>query len=211
MNIFSFKFPWKLALIKVVEIFSIAVITSLFIGIYLLGLIQGFTEGKKQAQEEFLAYIEDLSQAPTPTPKPTVSTTPIPTKKVIVTYEVNWGGPELWTAVNNRRTDFGVNSLEQRDELCTIASIRLNELLELGKLDGHEGFSNMSQRRPDLKWIFDKYSTIAEFLAVGGRTPEETVSLWEGTLGHKKLLTGGEYVWGCIYAQNTFAIAITAF
>ncbi len=99
----------------------------------------------------------------------------------------------------------------QRDELCTISSIRLNELLELEKLDAHEGFTNLEERRPDLAWIFEKYSTIAEFLAQGGDTPQETVSLWENTLGHKKLLTGGEYVWGCIYAQNSFAVAITAF
>jgi len=128
-----------------------------------------------------------------------------------VSPQVSWGGPELWAAVNKRRTELGVNPLSQKDELCTIASIRLNELLDLGKLDGHVGFSNLEERRADLKWIFDKYSNMAEFLAVGGKTPEETVSLWENTLGHKKLLTGGEYVWGCIYAQNTFAVAITAF
>lgn len=50
-----------------------------------------------------------------------------------------WGGPELWTAVNNRRVELGVNALSTKEELCTIASIRLNQLLELGKLDGHEG------------------------------------------------------------------------
>ena len=69
----------------------------------------------------------------------------------------------------------------------------------------------MAERRPDLKWIFDKYSTIAEFLAYGGLTPSETVGLWDNTLGHKKLLNGGEFVWGCVYAQNTFAVAISAY
>jgi len=24
-------------------------------------------------------------------------------------------------------------------------------------------------------------------------------------------LSGGEYVWGCVYAQNTFAVAIAAY
>jgi uncharacterized protein YkwD len=62
-----------------------------------------------------------------------------------------------------------------------------------------------------LKWIFEKYSVVAEFLAMGGDSPQETVSLWDNTLGHKKLLDGGEYVWGCIYAQSTFAVAITAY
>jgi hypothetical protein len=46
---------------------------------------------------------------------------------------------------------------------------------------------------------------------MGGKTPEETVAMWENTLGHKQLLTAGEYVWGCIYAQNTFSVAIAAY
>jgi len=177
---------------------------------YILGLVHGYKVGHNNAQEEFITYLnqelqKSISTSPTSTPRPT------PTPRIVTNTEADWGGPELWNVVNKRRQELGVNPLNQRDELCTIASIRLNELLELGKLDGHEGFSNMSERRPDLKWIFDRYSTVAEFLAVGGDSPEETVSLWENTLGHKKLLTGGEYVWGCIYAQETFAVAITAF
>ncbi len=122
---------------------------------------------------------------------------------------VAWSGPELWAAVNKRRVELGVNPLNQKDELCTIASIRLNQLLELGKLDGHAGFVPVLDR-PDLKWISDKYN-ISEFLAQGYSTPQETVKAWENTLGHRALLAGGEYVWGCIYAQNTFAVAITAY
>lgn len=121
-----------------------------------------------------------------------------------------WGGPELWEAVNKRRQELGVNALGQRDELCTIASIRLNELLELGKLDGHTGFSNLPERREDLKWIFEKYN-ISEFLLSGAQSASEAVELWENTLGHKKIVTGGEYVWGCIYAQNGFAVAMAAY
>ena len=132
-------------------------------------------------------------------------------KIVLPTKTPTWGGPQLWEAVNKRRQELGVNPLQNREELCTIAAIRLNDLLELGKLDGHEGFSNFQDRRKDLVWILDKYGTVAEFLAYGGQTAQETVSLWENTMGHKKLLSGGEYVWGCIYAQNTFAVAIAAY
>jgi len=122
----------------------------------------------------------------------------------------SWGGPDLWEAVNKKRSEYGVNPLNNKAELCTIAAIRLSEILELGKLDGHEGFSNMPDRREDLRYIFEQY-TVSEFLLSGAQTPEEAVALWEDTLGHKKLLTGGEYVWGCIYAQAGFAVAITAY
>lgn len=122
---------------------------------------------------------------------------------------VSWGGPELWAAVNKRRQELGVNPLSQKEELCTIASIRLNQLLELGKLDGHAGL-DPTLNRPDLVWIKNKYN-IAEFLVVGYPTPKDTVSAWEHTLGHRELLSGGQYVWGCVYSQDTFGVAIAAY
>jgi uncharacterized protein YkwD len=126
-----------------------------------------------------------------------------------VAPKIVWGGIELWNAVNKRRVELGVNPLRQRDELCTIASIRLNQLLELGKLDGHAGFVP-TLNRDDLKWISEKLN-ISEYLIQGYPTPTEAVSAWENTLGHKSLLAGGEYVWGCVYAQNTFGVAIAAY
>ncbi|OGD81381.1 hypothetical protein A2572_01100 [Candidatus Collierbacteria bacterium RIFOXYD1_FULL_40_9] len=138
-------------------------------------------------------------------PKTNQSTTP----KAASKPKVTWGGPELWEAVNKRRVEFGVNKLTRKDELCTIASIRLNQLLDLNKLDGHAGFKPVLDRS-DLKWISEKYN-ISEFLAQGYSSPEETVKGWENTLGHRGLLTGGEYVWGCVYAQNSFAVAISAY
>jgi uncharacterized protein YkwD len=129
--------------------------------------------------------------------------------KQIVSPKITWGGVELWEAINTRRVEMGVNPLKQKDELCTIASIRLNQLLELGKLDGHAGFVPVLNR-DDLKWISEKYN-ISEYLIQGYPTPTEAVKAWENTLGHKSLLAGGEYVWGCVYAQNTFGVAIAAY
>jgi len=122
---------------------------------------------------------------------------------------VSWGGPELWEAVNKRRVELGVGSLSKKDELCTVASIRLNQLLALGTLDGHAGFEP-TLSRPDLAYIKEKYN-VAEFLIVGYLTPAESVAGWEHTLGHRGLLAGGEYVWGCVYSQETFAVAIAAY
>lgn len=132
-----------------------------------------------------------------------------PRKIIPVPKKIVWGGPELWGAVNKRRVELGVNPLSKRDELCTIASIRLNQLLKLGQLDGHAGFESVLERS-DLKWISEKYN-ISEYLAAGYQSPQETVSGWEGTLGHKSLLAGGEYVWGCIYAQNGYSVAMAAY
>lgn len=178
--------------------------------IYFTGLVQGYNFGKSDAEIKFIELINDeivknnknKTNLPSPTPKKILPTLPPKTE---------WSGPELWNLVNKRRTELGVNALKQQDELCTIASIRLNELLELGKLDGHEGFGNLKERRKDLTWIFENYSVVAEFLATGGTTAGETVNMWENTLAHKKILDGGEFVWGCIYAQESFAVGITAY
>jgi hypothetical protein len=181
--------------------------------VYLTGIVQGYNLGKSDAEIKFVDYVNNkLAEnhlgngfQPSVTPVPTIRKLPTITKKP------NWGGPELWNLVNKRRIELGVNELKEKDELCTIASIRLNELLELGKLDGHEGFGNIKEKRKDLLWIFDNYSVVAEFLATGGSTAQETVNMWENTLAHKKLLDGGEFVWGCIYAQDTFAVAIVSY
>jgi len=190
---------------KIFRVFCVSVFLSTFVYVsYLIGFRKGFSEGSNNQ-----LYLEIPKLTPTPnsgeslSPSPAVK--PIPTAK-----KISWGGPELWEEVNKRRVENGVNPLNQKDELCTIAAIRLSELRELRKLDGHEGFSSMSEEREDLKWIFEKYN-LAEYLIVGYDTPEETVDAWEHTLGHKSLVSGGEWVWGCIYSQDTFGVAITAY
>jgi uncharacterized protein YkwD len=206
------------SLIYFVKVITISLFVVAVAAVYVLGSMRGYSVGYRQAGEDYNRYFEEFLDKQTSStasnlPSPTKAPTPTAVQEIVIVRRptITWGGPELWEAVNKRRTEFGVNPLQSRGELCTIASIRLNELLDLGKLDGHEGFSNLRERRPDLEWIFEKYAVVAEFLAAGGLSAQETVSMWEGTLGHKKILDGGEYVWGCVYAQNSFAVAISAY
>lgn len=197
---------WRIILKVFIGVF-IAVLVSLFlVNLYFLGFRTGFEMGVEKMQRE-VKFSEAVN---TPSPTPSFTPSPKPQQVHIKPPAPTWGGPDLWEAVNKRRKELGVNPLSTRSELCTIAAIRLSDLLEAGKLDGHEGFSSMPERRPDLKWIFEKYN-LSEFLLSGAQSAQEAVSLWENTLGHKKLLSGGEYVWGCIYAQAGFAVAIAAY
>jgi len=187
-------------------------VTMVVLTTLLVGYIKGYAFGKNDQEildQKYLSQIVSATSKPAATPIPS---TQVKTVVVYVTPQPvpSWGGPQLWTAVNKRRVELGVNPLQVKDEVCTIASIRLNQLLELGKLDGHIGFSNMSTDRPDLKYIFDQYN-LSEFLVSGATSPQNAVDLWENTLGHKELLSGGQYVWGCIYAQNGFGVAIAAY
>jgi len=203
------KLKLNIFLSALTNIFTIFGVVILVFGAYYLGFVGGYKRGGDEALSQIVSSKEvsigretnisesESTLAPQPTPAPKTSSP-------------SWSGPDLWEAVNKRRIELGVNPLSTKSELCTIASIRLNQLLALGTLDGHEGFSKMPEERADLVWIFEKYN-LTEFLVAGADSPQEAVSLWENTLGHSKLLDGGEYVWGCIYAQEGFGVAITAY
>jgi|SRR3990170_3056806 len=203
----------KSVLSEILKVFLISFgligVAAVMLAFYVGGFFQGYKLAKSEIDTSFLNFLDGLIDPQTRIPTSTLS--PLPSSTRAAVKSSAWGGPELWQAVNKKRSELGVNPLSIKSDLCTISSIRLNELLELGKLDGHEGFSTMRESRPDLKWIFDNFSNISEFLAVGGQSAGETVALWENTLGHRKLVDGGEYVWGCIYAQDTFAVAIVAY
>jgi uncharacterized protein YkwD len=208
------SFAFKLVMKTFLAVFALVLFLSSLVGVYFLGMVNGYKLASEDAEVEISMLVDEFIKQQELLPKPILpSSTPRPTytPPTKAPTKVSWGGPELWEAVNKRRQEFGVNPLSQKNELCTIASIRLNELLDLGDLDNHAGFTRLQEEREDVQAIFNNYSTVAEFLALGGQTPEETVSMWENTLGHRLLLTGGEYVWGCIYAQNTYAVAISAF
>lgn len=198
--------------ILLIKVFSLATILVLFVVLMGGVFVFGFQTGWHSASGEYETYLTSLFNKIS-TVEVVIENTPEPTSAPVIQKKITpigWGGPELWDVVNEKRLENGVNAMSQRDELCTIAAIRLNETLVLGELDNHEGFSNMPERREDLKWIFDKY-VIAEFLVSGADSAQEAVDLWYNTLGHKKLLTGGEYSFGCIYAQNGFGVAIAAY
>lgn len=201
------KLKFRKIFLIVFEVFSSSFLLVSFIVVIIGVFVLGYSKGSKETFNSIQSQLEKLMSSQVPQGPQSQDSVP---EQVVVGQLPTWGGPDLWEAVNKRRKELGVNSLDQKDELCTIAAIRLNQLLEMGKLDGHEGFSNMPENRPDLVWIFEKYN-LSEFLVSGAQSASDAVSLWENTLGHKKLLTGGEYVWGCIYAQAGTAVAIAAY
>lgn len=186
------------------KIFSILLFIAwtvvVLIGGYLYGVQTTYQTANDKLNKQ-MAEIEKQLEAPTPTPS-TKTANQAPAKPTYYT------GPQLWESVNKARIDYGVNPLNQKDILCTIAAIRLSQIRELEKLDGHDGF----------KGVFDKYkdnsempNNVSEFLISGYPTANQAVEGWLDTLGHKKLVTGGEYVYGCIYAQGGFGVAITGY
>jgi len=106
-----------------------------FIGIFLIifvvflyGRFVGLEKGIKIGREQVSVF-----SSPSSIPTPTSTLTPSQQPDRPSAKKTGWGGPELWEAINKRRIENGVGPLNNKPELCTIASIRLNELLELGE------------------------------------------------------------------------------
>ncbi len=180
-------------------------------GFSLILIITAFLYGNTTGLEK---GIEIGKSSVTPIPLPTINPTPAP-QKVNTNYtytKVGYNGPELWEAVNKRRVEHGVAGLGRNDLLCSIASFRLNQLIELGKLDNHAGFNALWENKDSqYYWIFKKYNIWEYIVYVSPGTALDAVNLWDNTLGHQTLLRGGQFTIGCTYAQNGFGVAIAAY
>ena len=167
---------------------GIGIAAFALLAVYVAGYLHGYVGGREGINDIITRQVDRFASASgeeaVPTPTPTVIyRTPTPVAAPPVT--ANFSGPELWDVVNSRRVQNGVGELSAVDEICTIASLRLNELLARGELDGHEGFHTLPERREELQWIYDKYN-LSEFLLSGAESAEDAASLWENTLGHSK-------------------------
>ncbi len=116
-------------------------------------------------------------------------------------------GEDLWRAVQDYRRAHGLSEFSMSTELCTVASIRLNEQLELGRLDNHDGFDARADE------FFEKnpgWTGINENLATGYTTATQTVEWgWDQSLGHKALIQSREFPKACTAANAGFAVLVT--
>lgn len=119
----------------------------------------------------------------------------------------NFTGQDLWQAVQNYRQAHQLFAFVQANELCTVASIRLNEQIELGKLDNHDGFDNRAEQffADHPEWI-----ALNENLAAGYQNAVQTVEWgWDNSLGHQALIKSQDYPYACTAAGYGFAVLIT--
>lgn len=118
-------------------------------------------------------------------------------------------GTELWAELQKYRREHGVPEFSQENTLCTLASIRVNQLIELGKLDNHDGFKPLVDKYRSEDRL--SFSSVAENILSGYPTAVEAIAAWDGSLGHRSLMQDGSYVWGCAAANHGFAVLIAAF
>jgi uncharacterized protein YkwD len=149
------------------------------------------TENITATPTDFLSKQNSYTQTKQPTPIP------------------YYTGVELWEQVQKYRREHGVPELRQDTTLCTIASIRVNQLLDLRNLDNHDGFPPLIQKYQDSGQL--EHLNVAENILSGYKTATEAVSGWDSSLGHRALMQDGSFVWGCAAANYGFAVLIAAY
>ena len=188
-------------------IFFFGLVLASYLYGHTTGLEEGITIGKKSVSDSLVKHTTEPTLIPTSTPIKVITNTSIP-----VYRKISFDGPELWEEVNKSRVEHGVGTLRRSDELCSIASYRLNQLLVKGSLDNHAGFNEIWQNESNAwHWITEKYVISEYIIYLTSGNAKDAVDSWDNTMGHQTLLRGGQYVVGCTYAQNGFGVAIVGF
>jgi uncharacterized protein YkwD len=141
----------------------------------------------------------------TATPTPAETKKPTPTPSPISYYT----GAELWQEVQQYRREHGIPEFKQDNVLCTITSIRVNQLLTLNALDDHNGFSPSIERFRENGQL--THNNVAENILSGYPTATEAIKGWDSSLGHQSLMLDGSYVYACVSANSGFAVLVAAY
>lgn len=152
---------------------------------------------------------ETEKPTPTETAKPNSNTQNQNIKIKQPTPIPYYTGVELWEQIQKYRREHGVPELRQDNTLCTIASTRVNQLLDLRNLDNHDGFPPLVQKYRDSGQL--EHLNVAENILSGYKTAAEAVAGWDSSLGHRALMQDGSFVWGCAAANYGFAVLIAAY
>jgi len=153
-------------------------------------------EQEKEKNNELTKRIEELSQRLSQSQTQTTS----PTKVARPTF--NYSGDDIFRAINDYRRSSAVGELSLDPNLCYLSSFRLSQLLDLGKLDAHQGFIDFD---PANRF---KYERVGEDLAFGYQSARETVDAWEKSPGHNLVLKDPINTLGCVAANRGYAVFI---
>lgn len=190
---------------------------SLFYGEFNLESPEDVLLSAENRQEVLKPEYKDIGSATIPVPDSpgTLATVVIiaqPAKSLPSVPRQNptfYTGVQLWEEIQKYRREHGVPEFQQSNVLCTIASIRVNQLIELGTLDDHRGFEPLVNEYRDKGQL--TFTNVAENILSGYETPQTAVAAWDGSLGHRSLMRDGSYVWGCAAANHGFGVLVAAF
>lgn len=124
----------------------------------------------------------------------------------ITQTDYKYTGQELFDAVNEYRTSIGSPALELDPILCNNL---VERYLDIKTPDnGHKGLEEwQNDVRINAKL---KYGIIGEMYIIDVSTPQNAITWWLGSPGHKSTLEMKEMVYGCAYASDGTGVVILA-
>ncbi|MDP3724204.1 MAG: hypothetical protein Q8R11_01065 [bacterium] len=146
---------------------------------------------------------------PTETPEPIVSPTPEPTSlppKPPPPPTFNYEGEDVWKALADYRKAHNKYQFAKDDRLCTLANMRLQELIALGTLDKHAGFKTYFADQGNFRAV--GFRKVSENLAYGFATAVAVIEWgWDtSTEGHREAQLTEEYSHACTVADQGYAV-----
>lgn len=188
-----------------------------------IGLAMVSEEAQDSLRKGYLVYLlgSELSTLPESTQNNIPNQPQTATKKTLSFPVIS--NTDVLIALNNYRASHGVHALVEESNLCNYASKRVQDLLLVGGLDGHEGFRNDFENNsvPDQLKNY-KGTTIGENLAYqhcrNMKTEESFIAEsgaalieWcfdSSTKGHREAQLNSKYNNVCVRNQDGYFVVI---
>jgi uncharacterized YkwD family protein len=127
--------------------------------------------------------------APTPTPVPETTTpapTPAPTTGEFSAYQ-----QEVLNIVNKERTSRGLSALKLSTEVSKVATIKSQDMIDKGYFDHNS--PTYGSPFDMMKKFGITYRSAGENIAMGQRTPQEVMTAWMNSEGHRKNILNSSF------------------
>jgi uncharacterized YkwD family protein len=129
--------------------------------------------------------------APVPTPEPTKPTpapapTPAPTTGEFSAYQ-----QEVLNIVNKERTSRGLSALKLSSEVSKVATIKSQDMIDKGYFDHNS--PTYGSPFDMMKKFGITYRAAGENIAMGQRTPQDVMTAWMNSDGHRKNILNSSF------------------
>ena len=125
---------------------------------------------------------------------------------IIRNVDYKYTGEEMFGAINEYRVSQNIPALELDPKLCDNLVERYWAVKE--PANAHRGFEEWARA----EGIADnpKYGIIGEMFVVDVSTPDNAITWWLGSPGHKSTLEMREMAYGCVYASDGTVVVVMA-
>jgi uncharacterized YkwD family protein len=125
---------------------------------------------------------------PAPAPKPTPAPTPAPAP---TTGEFSAYQQEVLNIVNKERTSRGLSALKFNTEVSKVATLKSQDMIDKGYFDHNS--PTYGSPFDMMKKFGITYRSAGENIAMGQRSPQEVMTAWMNSDGHRKNILNSSF------------------